>query len=159
MSHWGSWLPTSTTLGLHAELQWIAHFREKPLVDAANWVPGTLRRRAEGVQSMLAVFKGCRKKRNVLGFSLRQWRVVRLRLGRGRQPPLDMLSTTHERNPTFPCGSFTWIRHALRSNRGDVLDSKEFLSVSFRPGEWAPGLSAREQALESSVVQQRPQGF
>lgn len=27
-------------------------------------------------------------------------------LDAGRQPLLDMLSTTHERNPTFPCGSF-----------------------------------------------------
>lgn len=158
MSHWGSWLPTSTTLGLHAEPQWIAHFREKPLVDAANWVPGTPGRRAVGVQSMLALFKVCREKRNVLGFSLRQWRVGRLWLGRGRQPLLDMLSTTHERNPTFPCGSFPWIRHAPRSNRGVVLDSNLSLCF-FRPGEWASGLSAREQALESSFVQQRPQGF
>lgn len=32
-----------------------------------------------------------------------------------RQLLLDMLSTTHERNPTFPFSSFPWIRHAAPS--------------------------------------------
>lgn len=107
MSHWGSWLPTSTTLGLHAELQWIAHFREKPLVDAANWVPGTPRRRVEGVQSTLALFKGCCKKEECSRFLITSAVCCAVMTwDAGRQPLLDMLSTTHERNPTFPCGSF-----------------------------------------------------
>lgn len=82
---------------------------------------------------MLALFKVRREKRNVLGFSLRQWRRLR-RYDSDVEGNLSLalLSTTHERNPTFPCGSFPMNKTC---NPGLIAASrsalKNFLSVSF----------------------------
>lgn len=83
----------------------------------------------------LSYSKGAAKKRNVPWFLITSGACcVGYDLDVGRQPRFDMLCTTHERNSTFPGGSFTWIRHAPPvSARRRYGGSEEFFSLCLLP--------------------------